>query len=167
MLDKKGRAIDMTGGSAGWQTARCALRAVLLPLALLAAGCSGDDIQFEGKIFDAVGLNSPTQRSAEPKMKERAPLVVPPSLDRLPEPGQQSESLSQDLAAINDPDRAKQTSRAELERQQAEYCKEHYEMAKARGDNNADLARGPLGECRASILTAIGNWTSGDDADEE
>lgn len=157
----------MARGLAGWQTARRASCAVLLPLTLLAAGCSADDIQFEGKIFDAVGLNSPTQRAAEPKMKERAPLVVPPSLERLPEPGQSADSLSQDLAAINDPDRTAKQSRADLERQQAEYCKEHYELAKARGDANADLARGPLGECRKSILTSIGQWTSGDDADEE
>lgn len=158
----------MARGFAGRQTARRASCAALLPLLLLATGCSGDDIQLEGKIFDAMGMNSPTQRSAEPKMKERAPLVVPPSLDRLPEPGQQSESLSQDLAAINDPDRTAKQSRADLERQQAEYCKEHYELAKARGDADADLARGPLGECRASILTSIGKWTSGGgDADEE
>lgn len=143
------------------------MRAALVPLVLALAGCSGDDVQFEGKVFDLMGMNNATQRSAEPKMRERAPLVVPPSLDRIPEPGAPAESLSADLAALNDPDRAKKTSRAELERQQAEYCKEHYELAKARGDDNADLARGPLGECRASVITAIQNWNKGDEEDEE
>lgn len=138
--------------------ARIGARAALLPVLALMAGCSADDVQFEGKIFDAMGMNNPTHRS-EPKMKARAPLVVPPNLDRIPEPGTPPESLSGDLAALNDPDQTKKDSRAELERQQAEYCKVHYELAKARGDQNADLARGPLGECRPSALTAFQNWT--------
>lgn len=150
----------------GRVTARCAARMALVPLVLLAAGCSGDDIAFEGKVFDLVGLNNPTQRSAEPKLRERAPLVVPPSLERLPEPGQASGSLSADLAALNDPDKVAKESRADLERQQAEYCKVHYEQAKALGDQDADHAAGPLGLCRSSALTALQNWNKADDAEE-
>lgn len=162
----KGRATNMRRSFMARTTARYAGRAAVVPLMLLMAGCSGDDVQFEGKVFDLMGMNGATQRAAEPKMRERAPLVVPPSLDRIPEPGAAPESLSGDLASLNDPDRQKRTSRAELERQQAEYCKEHYELAKARGDDNADLARGPLGDCRASVLTAIQKWNS-DDSDED
>ena len=117
-------------------------------------------------MFDLVGLNNATQRSAEPKLRERAPLVVPPSLERLPEPGQANGSLSADLAALNDPDKVAKESRADLERQQAEFCKVHYEQAKALGDQNADHAAGPLGLCRASALTAFQNWNKGEDADE-
>lgn len=148
-------------------TARRASRAAIIPLVLFAAGCSGDDIQFEGKVFDLVGLNNPTQRAAEPKLKERAPLVVPPSLDRLPEPGQSADSLSADLASLNDPDKVAKQSRADLERQQAEYCKVHYDQAIALGDQNADHAAGPLGLCRGSALSALKNWSKGDDAEEE
>ena len=32
-----------------------------------------------------------------------------------------------------------------MKKQQADYCKVNYEQAKQRGDNNADLAEGPLG----------------------
>ena len=156
----------MARGFTGRLTGRCAARIALVPLVLLVAGCSGDDIAFEGKVFDLVGLNNPTQRSAEPKLRERAPLVVPPSLDRLPEPGQGGDSLSADLASLNDPDKVAKESRADLERQQAEYCKVHYEQAKALGDQDADHASGPLGLCRASALTALQNWNKGDDADE-
>lgn len=136
----------------------------LLPVLVVLAGCSADDVQFEGKIFDAIGMNNPTQQS-EPKMKARAPLVVPPNLNRIPEPGTPPESLSSDLAALNDPDQMKKASHAALERQQAEYCKVHYEQAKARGDSNADLASGPLGECRTSAITAFQNWSKGDAAE--
>ncbi len=156
----------MARGFTGRRTARCATRIALVPLVLLAAGCSGDDVQFEGKVFDLVGLNNPTQRSAEPKLRERAPLVVPPSLDRLPEPGQGGDSLSADLAALNDPDKVAKQSRADLERQQAEYCKVHYEQAKALGDQDADQAAGPLGPCRRSALTAFQNWSKDDEAEE-
>lgn len=132
----------------------------LFPLAV--AGCSGDDIEFNGKIFDAIGLNN-TSKSAEPKVAARAPLVMPPNLERVPEPGTPPEALHGDIAALNDPDKANTVSRAELERQQAEYCKVHYQQAKARGDGNADLAHGPLGSCRGSVLTAIQNWTKDDE----
>ena len=158
----------MVWGITRRSTARCiAVRAGawagLFPVLVLMGGCAAEDVQFEGKIFDAIGMNNPTQRS-EPKMKARAPLVVPPNLNRIPEPGTPPESLSGDLAALNDPDQVKKTSHAALERQQAEYCKVHYEQAKARGDSNADLARGPLGECRKSAITAFQNWSKDDDA---
>ena len=62
------------------------VRAAILPFALAVAGCSADDIELNGKIFDAVGLNTSKTKSAEPKMAERAPLVMPPNLERVPEP---------------------------------------------------------------------------------
>jgi len=40
------------------------------------------------------------------------------------------------------------------------------EQAKARGDNDADQASGPLGPCRGSVLSAIKTWTSDDDSEE-
>jgi len=133
--------------------------------ALLFAGCSGDDIELNGKIFDAVGLNNKT-KSAEPKLAARAPLVMPPSMDRVPEPGQPVESVAPEVAALADPDVVAKTSKAELERQQAEYCKKNYELAKAHGDNDADLASGPLGPCRGSIFSVIKNMTSSDTQDD-
>lgn len=142
------------------------LRALALPGALLVAGCSADDVEFNGKIFDAVGLNQKT-KSSEPKMAARAPLVMPPDPQRVPEPGTPAEGAAGELAALQDPDAVAKTNRAELERQQAEYCKKNYELAKAHGDANADLASGPLGPCRGSVLTAIQNWSKGDGEDGE
>jgi hypothetical protein len=135
-----------------------------LLLALGAAGCSMDEVQFNGGIFDAVGLSDSTKsNSAEPKIAERAPLVVPPALDRLPEPGEQQAAPSSQIAGIQDPDAMKQASKAELQRQQAEYCKVNYEQAMARGDETTALnAEGPLGPCRPSALTAFQKWNSED-----
>jgi hypothetical protein len=138
----------------------------VIPCALLLAGCSADDVELNGKIFDAVGLNSKS-KATEPKLAERAPLVMPPNVERVPEPGMPPEATATDVAALADPDRVAKTSQAELERQQAEYCKKNYELAKAHGDNNVDLATGPLGPCKGSVLTAIKNWTSPETDDSE
>lgn len=124
------------------------------------AGCGLDDVQLNGKIFDAIGLNSTGPKNAEPKLAARQPLVVPPGLNSLPPPG--SGKVEQpSLAEIQDPDMKQKVSQADLERQQAEYCKVHYEDAMARGDNTADLATGPLGPCRGSVLSAVKSWTTG------
>lgn len=145
------------------------VNAALVPFAaalLALGGCGGvDDVQLNGKIFDAVGLSGNAAKSAEPKIAQRAPLVIPPSLDRVPEPGKpvDAQAAQTTIAAIKDPDKIEKTSRAELEKQQAAYCKVHYEEAKLRGDDNADLAEGPLGPCRGSALTALQKWTKGDD----
>lgn len=138
---------------------RSTAAAAALACAVLVGGCGAGDVAFEGKIFDAMGLNNQT-KAPEQKLAERAPLVVPPGLDKLPEPGSadQPSGYEGDLAQIDDPDRKKVTSQAELERQQAEYCEKNYTLAKQRGDPNADLAKGPLGECRPSVLTSFQKW---------
>ncbi|MEM1371565.1 MAG: hypothetical protein AAGG72_04965 [Pseudomonadota bacterium] len=125
--------------------------------ALLAVqGCAPGDVQLEGRVFDMLGVNNSTQSSAAPRMKERTGLVVPPSLQRLPQPGKPAGSQDTLLAAINDPDRAGQVDKAQLEAEQAKVCSEIYEPAKARGEPDADHISGPLGPCRKSILNAIG-----------
>lgn len=156
------RARSSTGRLFG--TLKASAAVVLCAVAL--SGCSADDIEFNGKLFDVVGLNNSKTKSSEPKMAARAPLVMPPNPERVPEPGLPPEGQAADVAALADPDMQAKTSQAELERQQAEYCKVHYEQARARGDDNADLAAGPLGPCRGSVLTAIQKWTK-DEADEE
>lgn len=125
-------------------------------LALGVAGCGTDDIQFNGGIFDAVGLND-TKKSGDPKLAERAPLVVPPSLDRLPAPGEAPQPAQ--IADIKDPDAQKKLSQAELEAKQAAYCKVHYDDAIKHGDEaTAVNAEGPMGPCRKSVLSAIKKW---------
>lgn len=137
---------------------------VILSVACLSlglAGCSMDEVELNGGIFDAVGLSPSTQKkSSEPKLAERAPLVVPPSLDRLPAPVEETADNPQ-IADIKDPDAEKKKSQAQLENEQAEYCKVHYEQAIRHGDEtSAANAVGPLGPCRPSVLTAIKKWNN-------
>jgi len=124
------------------------------------AGCGGfDGVQLDGKIFDAVGLNTGSVKSQEPKLAARQPLVVPPGLDSLPPPG--SGRVEQPtLADIQDPDSKKKNTQAELEKQQADYCRVNYEDAKSRGDSTAASAVGPLGPCHGSLFSALKKWTT-------
>lgn len=142
--------------------------AAVLAAGFLAAGCGAGDVELNGKIFDALGVSSATQqKSADPKMAARTGLVVPPNTGSLPEPGSgQAPQADADLAFINDPDRKKTLDKTELDRRQAEYCKVHYEMPKARGDTSADSAVGPAGPCRATFLSAIKKWSGGGGEDE-
>lgn len=147
--------------------ANSAVRAALLGASLALSGCSMDDIQLNGKIFDAVGINNTGSVKKEATLKERSPLVVPPGLDKLPEPGSEGPTEAAGIADVKDYDESRKTTKADLEKQQAAYCKVHYEDAKARGDNDADLAQGPLGPCRASVFTAIQNWNKSGEDDAE
>ncbi len=143
---------------------RVALLSIPLLLAFGASGCSMDDVQFNGGLFDAVGLSDAARANggSEPKVAARAPLVVPPLLDRLPQPGSEEAAENTEIAGIKDHDAAKTASKKELERQQAEYCKVHYEQAKTRGEE-VDFVAGPLGPCRKSVLTAIKKWNNSDE----
>jgi len=48
-------------------------------------GCGG--VEFQGKIFDYMGVSG-DQQQADVQMAERPPLTVPPNLHQLPPPGQ-------------------------------------------------------------------------------
>ena len=135
---------------------KIALLAAPACLAVSVAGCSTDDIQFNGGIFDAVGLSDASKSSGgEPQMADRAPLVVPPKIDRLPAPGGAPPPGTQ-LATISDPDVEAQRSQEELEKEHAEFCEKNYNEH----DASTDSVEGPLGPCRKSILTAVKKWNS-------
>ncbi len=146
--------------------AKMCLLGPVLGLGLSLGGCGLDEgIQLNGKIFDAVGLNTGSVKSKEPKLADRAPLVVPPALDKLPEPGT-GKAGQPDLAEVQDHDAKHQVTQADLQRQQDEYCRKHYQPAVAAGDASADSIEGPMGLCRASVFTAIKNWNK-DDSEAE
>lgn len=142
--------------------------AAALATSVAVSGCGADDIELNGKIFDAMGVGgSQKNKGAEPTVAVRNGLVVPPDTGSLPPPGSGRDAATEaDLAFIDDPDRKKHIDKVELARRQAEYCKEHYELPKARGDATADSAVGPAGPCRPTFLSAMKKW-GGDEAPEK
>jgi hypothetical protein len=129
--------------------------------AMLLGGCGGfDGVQLNGKVFDAMGLNGSSAPKGDPKMAVRQPLTLPPTTGALPPPGAGGKAEQPTLADIQDPDKVKKNTQADLEARQAEYCKKNYEEPLARGDESAHAASGPLGSCNPSILTAVQKWTT-------
>jgi hypothetical protein len=133
--------------------------------AVAVGGCSLDDVELNGGVFDALGVGANQPKSAEPKLAARTPLVVPPSTASLPQPGTPAEAAAADVtAAINDPDRKVAVDQAVLQKQHDEYCRKNYDPARAAGDASADSIEGPLGPCRPSVLSAVKKWNGGEDA---
>ena len=124
--------------------------AAVVASAVALSACSGvDGVDMNGKVFDWMGLSPAAQegRSREPKMADRAPLVVPPNVNRLPEPGS-GKTSSEDVAALNDPELRKQAAAKERERLHLAYCRGDVQW-KEKALNPQDTAsnRSPYGPC--------------------
>lgn len=143
---------------------RAGLAVLIVGFALSVGGCSMDDVEFNGGIFNAVGLNNKGPTS-DPKLPARQALVLPPTTDRIPPPGAPPEASDAQVAALADPEVSGKKSKEQLKAEQAAYCKVNYEDALTRGDETtANLAVGPLGQCRGSVLNLVSG--SKDDDDE-
>ena len=130
--------------------------AVAVAFALALSGCGGvDGVEFNGKIFDWLGVSDAAQQKVEPKMADRAPLVVPPSVTRLPDPGSGRTSDEQ-VAALNDPELRKQAAAKERQRLHEAYCSGEIQWKdKAFKPQDVGANRSPYGTCGI-----LGNATS-------
>src|SRR5690349_8814173 len=96
--------------------------------AILLGGCS-DTVEVNSRLLDSIGLSTAalSGRNAEPKVAQRAPLVMPPSTQKLPEPGS-APPPPLDVAANGawpkDKDQEKVAQAKEKASQQAQYCRE-------------------------------------------
>ena len=128
------------------------MTALTLGATLALAGCGGDGVELNGKLFDWMGVsesaNSATKR--EPKLADRSPLIVPPNMQRLPEPG--SEGAPPDVSlALNDPERLKAQAAADREKLHQQYCSGEKNWKERALDRNAPAARSPYGPCNQFI----------------
>lgn len=127
-----------------------AASAVLASLAL--SGCGFGDVEFNGGVFEAMGLNNTGKTREEPKLAARPGIVLPPQADRLPEPG------STDVAAAPageswpvDPEQSKIAAAEERDRQHEAFCRDALWRARVAGQTDAQI-NGPKGPCNPSIL---------------
>src|SRR5262245_1906490 len=111
-----GRRIRVAGWLAG-----AAVASTILP-----AGCA-DGIDLHGKVFDGVGISPAAQeaRRYEPKLADRAPLVMPPNVSRLPEPGSEKtpDPTLVQTAWPDDPEQRKVREAQERQRLHEAYCR--------------------------------------------
>lgn len=145
------------------QRAKTSVGRATLVVALLAlAGCGGvDGVQFEGKMFEAVGLTGALGKRAEPKTEARAPLVMPPTTEKLPEPGALAAAPAQQhVAWPDDPDKKRAASESAKKTAQTEFCRDGNWKEKAMGDEIASRD-GPSGTC-GSIFSVLGKSLFGE-----
>ncbi len=90
-------------------------------LSFLLGGCAAGDVQFEGKVFEAIGVNDMLSKRPPPKVKARAPIVMPPDA-QLPEPGKRAVAKHQDTQWPDDPDERARRNVADAELAQKKYC---------------------------------------------
>jgi hypothetical protein len=107
-----------------------------------------DSMSLEGKLFDWMGVSSSAldAKTTDPKMEDRAPLVVPPKLTRLPEPGS-GKTAEAELAALNDPEQKKIASAKERERLHLAYCRGEIQWKEKAFDPDHAGNRSPYGPC--------------------
>lgn len=119
-----------------------------LAATLLLSGCA-DGIDLNGKVFDMMGVSPAAQeaRRVEPKLTERAPLVLPPNVNRLPEPGSDVAPAAAQVAWPDDPEQRKVREAQERERLHLAYCRGDAQWKERALNKDTNPARSPYGPC--------------------
>lgn len=116
---------------------KCLSLVTAFAAAALLGGCGG--VQLEGPGFEALGITSNKKNDTEPKVPDRAPLVIPPKRAQLPQPQtqpqpQQATASAQPQNWPTDPE-----SLLKAEKTQAEQKKKDY-ADKGDWSKNADIS---------------------------
>ena len=92
-------------------------------LTMALSGCA-DGVELNGKVFDFLGISPAALEASrrEPKLAERAPLVMPPNVNRLPDPDSEATASNQGSWPA-DPEQKKLAAAQERERLHLAYCR--------------------------------------------
>jgi hypothetical protein len=128
-------------------------------LLLSLAGCGGvDGVEFNGKIFDWLGVSPAALEASrrEPKLAERAPLVMPPNTNRLPDPGSGQPPSIDQASWPTDPEQRKLAAAQERERLHLAYCRGdvQWKQNALKAKDDIGVNRSPYGPC-PSILGGV------------
>ena len=140
------------------RAASAGLRLGLLPSLLLCAavvlsGCAAGDVEVNGALFDYLGLGKAGPAKAS-QAADRQGLVLPPSLDRLPEPGSGAANASATQVALPvNPETKAIVNVAEQKRKQDAFCDKA--MLTAKLNREIGPVPGPFGLCNPSALQAL------------
>lgn len=131
--------------------------AAIVAVATSLGGCGSDGVELNGAVFDWMGVSPAAQvaRKNEPKLSDRAPLVIPPDVSRLPDPG--SGQATADTAWPVDPEQRKVADAKERERLHLAYCRGEIQWKeKALDPQSQGLNRSPYGPC-PSVFSGTSN----------
>ena len=130
------------------------LTAAVFVVAAVLGGCSAGDVELNGSVFDTLGLGSKTANANTAKVPERQGLVLPPNLERLPEPGSGSLAAQPGNDGLPvDPEQKRVANATQAEAKHNEYCEKA--LQKARIMKDLSPVNGPLGRCDKSILDQV------------
>lgn len=126
----------------GWLAGAAALSTLAL------SGCA-DGLDLNGKVFDMMGVSPAAQaaRRFEPKLADRAPLVVPPDVSRLPAPGSEATPAPTQTAWPDDPEQRKVREAKERERLHLAYCSGDKQWKDRALNRDSNAPRSPYGPC--------------------
>ena len=129
----------------------------MLVAVLALSGC--DSVALEGKMFDWIGISGSAldEKRSDPKMAERAPLVVPPSVTRLPAPGS-GKTDNEQVAGLKDPELTKKAAAKERERLHLAYCRGEIQW-KDKAFDPSSPNRSPYGPCPGLFSGTLNNLT--------
>lgn len=121
-----------------------------LSLAAFVSGCAeGMDVDFNAPILEAAGINLSGKKAANPDIPDRPGIVMPPSKDRLPEPGERNVAAAQQWPV--DPDLKKKQDIAAAIEKETKYCREGDWSGKG-GIEEFDRTVGTKPRCRAQYV---------------
>lgn len=130
--------------------------AAALALSALLSGCGGvDGVELNGAVFDYLGVSGSSQaKKGEPRVAARSGLVLPPDLEKLPEPGSAEAGAQPQEAWPVDADQKRVADTAALDRKHDEFCRDALWKAKVRGATE-ELIQGPKGPCNPSVFRSL------------
>jgi hypothetical protein len=130
-----------------------AILGLLAGITVSLSGCAAGDVEMNGALFDYLGMGKAGPAKVA-QAADRQGLVVPPSLDRLPEPGSGAATAAATQVAMPvNPETKAVANVAEQKRQQAAYCDKA--MMKAKLTKEIGPVPGPFGACNPSALEAL------------
>jgi hypothetical protein len=142
---------------------RVGIASVITSAALL-GGCA-DGVEINSPLLNSLGVaTGALGQKEEPRLAPRAPLVMPPSSQRLPEPGQPAAAAAAGPAANpawpKDKDYDRVATAAEKKRQHAQHCRDGNWKERAM-DDGPGAKQGPEGSCNTFIDWAGGLFGNG------
>lgn len=145
------------------QFKRCKLAVLVLAGASLGLGGCGTDVQFDAPVLEAVGINL-TAKQKDEDIPERAGIVIPPSTENLPKPGeQQTAAANRQEAWPEDPDQIKARKEAEAEKAREEYCREG-DWSSDAGIEEFEKNMGRKQRCQSKLGKALSEAVGGGEA---
>ncbi len=97
--------------------------AAFLGAALSLGGCNSVDLDVDAPILEAAGISLTSKKKDDEDLPERPGIVIPPSTEKLPEPGTHTAAAGPQ-AWPADPDRIKKQKAEEAAAAREKYCAE-------------------------------------------